>query len=129
MSQLANPKLYGFSTVFWVLLYVGLLMVAVFNYNDHWVVGDLVYGVALLPALPLLGWIWSIWRFVSRLDEYQKMTTLMSMAIATAFLMVITVVYGFLENFAGLVQVPLYFVFPLYAFIYGLVTCFIYRKN
>lgn len=61
--------------------------------------GALAVAIAILPALPLIGFIWAMGRlFVEESDEYQRMMHVRRALIATGFMLVVSTVWGFLES-------------------------------
>jgi hypothetical protein len=60
----------------------------------------LAYALALIPALPILGVFWAIGRLlVEEPDEYLRHQLVRQSLIATAFMLTIATVWGFLETF------------------------------
>jgi uncharacterized membrane protein len=77
--------------------------------------GALLVMLSILPALPMLGVIWSIFQFiVDQTDEYLRMRQIRQVLVATAFLLVVTTVWGFLENTGVAPHLPLYSVFVIW---------------
>lgn len=55
--------------------------------------------VAILPALPLIGFIWALGRLlIEEDDEFQQMMHIRRALIATGFLLVVSTIWGFLEG-------------------------------
>ena len=77
--------------------------------------GWLRYPVAVLPALPIVGVIVVMGRFiVEQKDEYLRMVTVRQTLFAIGFTLVVTTIWGFLEAFALVPHVPAYAVFILF---------------
>lgn len=58
------------------------------------------YALAIVPALPILGVFWAIGRLiVEETDEYIRDQLVRQSLIATAFMLAIVTVWGFLESF------------------------------
>jgi hypothetical protein len=77
--------------------------------------GPAAFALALLPALPLIGVIWSLGRLVvEEADEYQRMLHVRQMMIATGFMLVVTCTWGFLEEFGQVPHLPMYWAFILW---------------
>ena len=88
-------RLAGFMVVYTVLIFaVG----TVFRINPP--TGPLAWGVAVLPALPILGVFWTIGRLLAEeTDEYIRMMFVRQSLIATAFCLSIMTVWEFLQNY------------------------------
>lgn len=86
--------------------------------------GPLLYLLAVLPALPLVGVVWVLGQYIAEeQDEYVRMLAVRSMLIATGVLLAAASMWGFLEAFAGLPHVPAFYAFPLWAGALGVATC------
>ena len=84
--------------------------------------GTLKYALALAPALPLLGAIWAMGRYIVELpDEYQRLRLAIACLWATGLTLGLCTAWGFLENFAGVQGPPLYGVFVIFMIFLGLV--------
>lgn len=77
--------------------------------------GALAVAIAILPALPLIGFIWAMGRlFVEEDDEYQRMLHVRRALIATGFLLVVSTIWGFLESSGLAPHVPAWWAFILW---------------
>lgn len=66
--------------------------------------GALLWALAMLPTLPIIGVFWAVGRLlVEESDEYLRARLVRQCLFATAFTLVIATMWGFLENF-GLVE-------------------------
>ncbi len=95
--------------------YVVALILAL-TIQRHWLpTGLFAVAVAILPALPLITFIWVLGRLlVEEQDEYQRMLHARRALAATGFMLVVMTVWGFLEG-AGLVpHLPAYAAFILW---------------
>lgn len=99
------------------LLYVGAIAVAVRLIPDHAPADARTIGLALLPGLAVVGWVWAMGRLLVELeDEYLRMLEIRKFLVATAFTLAVCSVWGLLELFAPTVpRLALFFVFPLWA--------------
>lgn len=62
--------------------------------------GMLAYGLALLPALPIIGVFWAVMRLLlEESDEYMRMLLVRQSLFATGFCLVIMTVWEWLQNF------------------------------
>lgn len=86
--------------------------------------GVLLYIAAAAPAVPLLGAIWAMGRYlVEETDEYQKARLVEAILWATGAALAVTTVWGFLETYAKAPHAPAYAVFILFSATLGLVQC------
>ncbi len=62
--------------------------------------GVLAWAAAILPALPLLGVFWTIFRLlVEESDEYMRMMLVKQTLFATAFCLCVMTIWEFLQNY------------------------------
>lgn len=74
-----------------------------------------IYLIALAPALPLIGVVLVIGRYlVEEQDEFRRNLLIQAMLWGLGFLLSTTTVWGFLEVLAGAPHLPLYLCFPLF---------------
>src|SRR5688572_4646574 len=73
------------------------------------------------PAIPLLLAIWAIARHFGRMDEFMRLRSLESFAIAGAVTAGVTFTYGFLEG-AGFPKLSMFWVWGLMGLTWGLVA-------
>jgi hypothetical protein len=84
--------------------------------------GALLYGAAVLPALPILAAIWAVGRYiVEEADEYRRKLLVESILWATGITLAGTTVWGFLETFAGAIRVPSTEIFMFFCVALGVV--------
>ena len=68
------------------LLYVGAIALAVRLIPDHAPADARTIGLALLPGLAVVGWVWAMGRLLVELeDEYLRMLEIRKFLVATAF--------------------------------------------
>lgn len=83
-----------------MVIYVALLFTAGWVFRHAPPAGALAYGVAVLPALPILATFWTIFRLLAEeTDEYQRMMLVRQSLFATAFCLSIMTVWEFLQNY------------------------------
>jgi hypothetical protein len=86
--------------------------------------GALLYAAAAAPAVPLLGLIWAMGRYlVEETDEYLRARLVEAILWATGVTLAATTVWGFLESYARAPHAPAYGVFILFCGVLGLVQC------
>lgn len=118
-NRLRNPayRRYGRRMVPLSLLYVAAIMLATRFIPDNAPADARTIGLALLPGLAILGWIWAMGRLLVELeDEYLRMLEVRKFLVATGLTLAVCSVWGLLQVFAPAVpELPLFFVFPLWA--------------
>ena len=81
-------------------IYVGLIFLAGYIFRHMPPSGPLAYALAVLPALPIIGVIWSVMRLlVEETDEYVRMLHVRQALFATGFCLTIMTVWEFLQNY------------------------------
>lgn len=98
-------------------LYLAILYPVVWAaHHGRMPTGYWLYLAAAAPALPVLGAIWAMMRFLSEEeDEYKRFLRVQSFIWATGLAIGIMTVWGFLENFAGVQPLP--GLYPFFIFI------------
>ena len=105
MARKASParrryfiRLFGF-----MALYMALLIPIVWSHSrGYWPEGPLKYALAVLPALPVIGVIWAILRFVvEEEDEYLRYLHVQAVLVATGITLGISTAWSFLARYAG----------------------------
>ncbi len=80
------------------------------------------YAVAVAPALPIAGVVWSMLRFISRSDEFVRALTAKRYVVASGFVYALATAWGFLELYADAPDFPLYLLFPVFCGTLGVAT-------
>lgn len=98
------------------LAYVGTIALASTLVPDNAPASALTIGLALLPGLAALGWLWAMARLLIELDdEYLRMLEVRKFLIATGATLAITSVWGILEIYSPEVpRLAVFFVFPMW---------------
>ena len=92
--------------------YVVVMLGAIVMHERLHVSGPALYLVAVLPALPLIGVVWAMGRFlIEETDEYQRALAVRKMLLATGFLLVVATIWGFLEEFGLVPHLAAYWAF------------------
>lgn len=84
--------------------------------------------LALLPTAPALLMLGAYLVYTRALDEFQRRLQTEALIVAAAVVMFGTFAYGFLEEWAGFPHVPLIWVFPAFAFAFGIAHIVIRRR-
>ncbi|GAM04389.1 hypothetical protein [Novosphingobium sp. MBES04] len=97
-------------------VYVALFALATWVIPDDAPASVLTVGVAILPGLAVLGWIWAMARLLVELqDEYLRMLEVRKFLVATALTLAVCSVWGILELYSPQVpKLPIFFVFPMW---------------
>ena len=105
-----NRRVIGFS-----LLYAGALIGAVYAFKHHLVAGPLAYGVAILPALGVIGVFYAVGRYlVEEQDEYLRLLVTRQAMWASGFALSGATMWGFLENFDLVQHIDAYWIAVLW---------------
>ena len=104
--------------------YVVVMLGAIILHDRLHVAGPALYVIAVLPALPLIGVVWALGRFlIEETDEYQRALAVRKMLVASGFLLVVATVWGFLEEFGLAPHLPAYWCFIVWCFGLGVGAC------
>ena len=80
--------------------YLGTLFGVRVAFRNQLVEGPAAYGLAILPALPIIGVFWAVMRLlVEEPDEYLRMLMVRQMLVATGFCLTVMTIWEFLQNF------------------------------
>jgi len=75
----------------------------------------LTIGIALVPGLAILGFIWAIGSYFSELkDEYLRLLEVRKALVATGLTLALTATWGILELYTDVPRVSLFWVFPVW---------------
>ena len=90
--------------------YAALLVLANLLFERTEPTGAAAWGIALLPALPVIGVFFVIGRLLVELsDEYVRMLMVRQTLVATATMLALATAYGFLEDFGLTPHLPAYY--------------------
>jgi hypothetical protein len=88
--------------------------------------GVLKYLAALAPAVPLLAVVWLFGRYLyEERDEFRRWQQILALLIATALVLSVCIVWGFLQMLAGAAPAPLYHVPTLFVVAHGVAGAFV----
>ena len=100
MAMSKALKRYNYRVVILSLIYAAFLIAAVYLFKHHLLSGPIAWVAAILPALPIIGILVAVGRYLAEeTDEYLRMMMTRQALIASAFTLSIATVWGFLENF------------------------------
>jgi hypothetical protein len=104
------------------LIYVVILVGVTTFFRSPDRAGLLAYAAAALPALPVIGVIFVMGRYlVQESDEYLRMKFNRQVLIATGVMLAIVTVWGFLERFGLVVHVDAYWAAVVWFLGFGIV--------
>lgn len=98
------------------VLYVGAIALASRLIPDGASANLATVGLALLPGLAVLGWLWAMTRLLIELDdEFLRMLEVRKFLVATAVTLAVCSVWGLLEIYTDVPRLQVFLVFPLWA--------------
>lgn len=112
---------YNRRMLIWSVGYVLCLGTAmtVRNYFDPQ--GGLLWGIAVLPSVPMLFFVWTLARYViEEEDEYLRYRQTSAALIGLVLVLLAGTLWGFLETFGVVPHVPAWWVVPVWAIGLGL---------
>lgn len=87
------------------------------------------YPLGVAPAIPLLGVIVAVGRYlVEEDDEFRRMLLVQSMLWGLGGTLAVTTVWGFLEEWTSVPRLPLYLVFPMFCVAIAIAQPFLFRR-
>ena len=91
-------------------LYVVTLFAGVYLVNQRHVTGPVLWPLALLPGLAIVGAFYAIGRLiVETTDEFVRMLIVRQVLYATVIALSLATIWGFLENFALVPHIPAFY--------------------
>ena len=126
-----SPALKRYNTRLRTLLaiYVVALLAVVWTFKHLPPQGALRYGLAIAPAVPLVGMIWAMGRYIAEeTDEFKRLVTIQSLLWATGLTLSFATIWGFVEDFTGYGRMPLWWMFLIFLFLMGLARPFVSRR-
>ncbi len=107
---------YNRRMLIWSFAYMVALFGAITVYNQWKPSGPILWIIAIIPALPIVYFVWSLGRYlIEETDEYIRMTQVSAALFATGWLLVLATFWGFLESFGVAVHVPAWAAVPVWA--------------
>jgi hypothetical protein len=112
------------------LLYAALLVPIVIVFVHYRPVGPLAYGLAVLPALPILGMLLVIGLYLAEeKDEYIRNAQIQSLLGGMGLTLALVSVWGFLENFTHVPRLDLFLVYPIFWGFVGISAFVLWIRN
>lgn len=101
------------------LLLYAVVLVCALKFGPSLPEGGWRTAVMVSPMIPVLLFVWALFRHFSRIDEYVRLQTLENIAIAFAATAAVSFTYGFLEN-VGFPRLSMFVVWPFMGGAWGL---------
>ncbi|HJS11158.1 hypothetical protein [Sphingopyxis sp.] len=112
---------YNRRMLIWSLGYVLCLGTAMTVRNYLHPQGALLWGIAVLPSVPMIFFVWTLARYVvEEEDEYLRYRQTSAALIGLALVLLAGTLWGFLETFGVAPHVPAWWVVPVWAIGLGL---------
>lgn len=112
---------YNRRMLIWSVGYVLCLGIAMTVRNYLHPQGALLWGIAILPSVPMLFFVWTLARYVvEEEDEYLRYRQTSAALIGLALVLLVGTLWGFLETFGVVPHVPAWWVVPVWAIGLGL---------
>jgi hypothetical protein len=103
--------------------YVVFLLFAEWAIHRFHPTGSLLYALAVLPAIPIVGIIVVVGLYLAEeKDEFQRNLLIQSMLWGLGAIMALTTVWGFLQIFTPIPRFQPYMTFPLFWCFQGIAT-------
>lgn len=101
--------------------YAITLLLANYLIDDAGLTGALAIAAALLPAICVAGVFWALARLlIEEQDEYQRLLLVRQILVASGLTLTVATLWGFLEDFALVPHVPVWYATPLFFVALGL---------
>jgi hypothetical protein len=122
-ANLNNPAHRAYLIRFGISMtsYVVALFAVQYTFRHYAPDGALRYVLGVIPAIPLLGVIYAVGRYlVEEPDEFIRFQTVGALLRALGVTLSLATVWGFVESFAGAPHIPLYYVSIVFCAAFGL---------
>lgn len=124
MTTTSPMRAYGIGTAVSMGVYVIAVVLASSARNAE-ASTAVMFGLALLPGLAIVGHVVVVLRLMSRADEFVRAVTAKRFIVAAALTFAAGTVWGFLELYADAPDAPLYLIYAAFWGFYGAVTPFL----
>ncbi|HEX3967183.1 MAG TPA: hypothetical protein VHW70_04395 [Edaphobacter sp.] len=109
-----------------MLLYLVFLFIAQWTFHHHPPTGPLIYLLAILPALPLIGSLALIGLYITEeSDEFERSIIVQSMLWGLGGALSVGTIWGFLEDYAKAPHISIFHVYLFFWIFMGISTPFI----
>jgi len=91
--------------------------------------GVLAYGVAMLPALPILWALVAVGQYLrEETDEFQRRLHVEYLLWGIGGTLAVTTIWGYLEDFTGIPRLDLIYVYPIFWLFVGIAMPVVSRR-
>jgi hypothetical protein len=112
-----------------MLVYIAFLFIAQWTFHHHHPTGLLVYLLAVLPALPLIGSLALVGLYITEeSDEFERSIIVQSMLWGLGGALSVGTIWGFLEDFANAPHISIFHVYLFFWIFMGISQPFIRRR-
>ena len=118
-DKLPPKRAYQLQLLLFMGAYVCLLSVAELTQTSDFSAAT-SWFIAVSPALPIAGVVWTMLRFIDRSDEFIRALTAKRFIVASGMVYALATAWGFLELYAQAPDFPLYLIFPVFCGALGL---------
>jgi len=88
-----------------------------------------LYGLAIIPILALIAWMWAQWRYINELDEFLRMIEIKAVLVGVAGVMAIAAGWGIAEMLTDAPNLPVIWIVVIFSVLYGLAQMVITRRE
>jgi hypothetical protein len=107
-------------------LYILFLFIAQWSFHHLHPTGLIVYVLAVLPALPLIGSLAVVGLYIAEeSDEFERSIVIQSMLWGLAGALAVSTIWGFLEDFAKAPHISSFYVYVFFWIFMGISQPFI----
>ena len=110
-------------------VYLLFLFIAQWTFHHHHPTGFVVYLLAVLPALPLIGSLVVVGLYIAEeSDEFERSILVQSMLWGFGGTFAVSTVWGFLEEFTNAPHLSIFYVYVFFWILMGISQPFIRRR-
>ena len=109
--------------------YTAFIFLAAYLIKNELVSGPLLYGVAILPAIAALAFLFGYFRFIGEADEFVQRVQVEATLYGVAAVLTIGLSWGLLEMLIEtLPRLPIFWIIPIYFAVQGLASWRLSKK-
>jgi len=88
----------------------------------------MLYAASIIPAIFVVIWMFGHMRYINELDEYLQKLQVKAVLFGLAGIMIFSTIWGLLEELASVPAVPIFYILPVFYFVYGLAYMVIAKR-
>jgi len=108
--------------LFWAMLAYGVVLIGSVFLAKPMESGAARTLLLISPVIPMMLAVWAIARHFRRMDEFLRLRSLESLAVAAAVTAGLSITYGFLES-AGFPKLSMFWVWGVMGLVWGAHAC------